>query len=166
MLLGRQPRVWSGSSSGYQSSISALWIGDCLGYTTGSGKHLTTAWDPQILPWPVPLPWPDMQSPPDGFACVPFHSTRLFIGSRKEQPQIKRLLATWGLRGSGGGCKKCQCPFISPDQRGQISEWRRHYLVFNARYCRLPESWDDIDYWTVSTLQLWLCWGACLSRSG
>lgn len=43
-----------------------------------------------------------IHSPPDGFAYVPFHSvmlvgTRLFIGSRKEQPRIKRLPATWGL---------------------------------------------------------------------
>lgn len=43
-----------------------------------------------------------MQSPPGVFACVPFYSamlvgTRLFIGSRQEQPRIKRLPATWGL---------------------------------------------------------------------
>lgn len=43
-----------------------------------------------------------LQSPPGVFACVPFYSamlvgTRLFIGSRKEQPRIKRLPATWGL---------------------------------------------------------------------
>lgn len=43
-----------------------------------------------------------MQSPPDEFVCVPFHSammvaTGLFIGSRKEQHQTKRLPASWGL---------------------------------------------------------------------
>lgn len=101
-----------------------------------------------------------MQSPPDEFVCVPFHSammvaTGLFIGSRKEQHQTKRLPASWGLCVGvlEESMRNASVLFVSPDQRGQISEQRLHYLALNARYCRLSEPWEEADYRTIPILQ-------------
>lgn len=85
----------------------------------GSGKHLThyMLWGPSDASLACPSALAHMQSPPDGFVCVcvcvPFYlavmvATRLFIGSRKEHPQSKRLPATWGLGVLGEGARSAR----------------------------------------------------------